>query len=88
MVQTRRSLSHLVLERYRDVTDTKTDAKTELPWLIRVIYASSRGLKYLTVTSLQRRSCFWRCKKFLLRLGAESDMFYWSRGRPRHSKNR
>jgi len=29
--------------------------------------------KYSTATRLQRRSCFWCCKKFLLRLVAESD---------------
>jgi len=27
--------------------------------------------KYSTATRLQRRSCFWCCKKFLLRLGAD-----------------
>ena len=49
MVKTRKSLSHLVLERYWDVTDTKTvrrtDTRTEVPQLIRSIvsYVSSRA---------------------------------------------
>jgi len=29
--------------------------------------------KYYTATRLQRQSCFWRCKDFLLSLGADSD---------------
>jgi len=38
-----KSLSHLGLERYRDVTDTKTDRITVANTRYRYMYASSRA---------------------------------------------